>query len=237
MARRFIVDGEVNSDGKIEITGEEAKHIFVLRHNAGDIIEINDKECEIISISKHSVVCNVIGDAKVKGVPNIKITLYQALLKSDKMEYVIQKAVELGVSQIIPFYSTNVVVKYDEKDKVKKIERYNKISVEASKQCGRSDIVKVGEICTFNNMVSTLKNYDKSIIAYENEEIGLKDVLRNQKELKNIAIIVGAEGGFDKQEVEEVMGNGCVSVSLGSRILRAETASLNLISILMYELD
>ena len=237
MARRFIIDRNLEDNEQIEIRGEEAKHIFVLRHDVGDIIEINDKKCKIIDINKQSVKCDVIGNAEIKGVPNVKITLFQALLKSDKMEYVIQKAVELGVSRIVPFSSKNVVVKLDEKDKVKKIERFNKISREASKQCGRSDIVEVCNVKSFGDVLKDIDKYKKSIIAYENETNSLKEFLRENQDIDEIAIIIGAEGGFDPEEVKFLIENGCISISLGDRILRAETASLNLISILMYELN
>lgn len=237
MARRFIIDKELKNNEEFEIIGEEAKHIFVLRHNRGEVIEINDKQCEILDISKVSVKCKVIGNSIEKGIPNVKITLFQALLKSDKMEYVIQKAVELGVSKIIPFVSKNVVVKIDDKDKMKKVERYNKISREASKQCGRSDIVQISDIISFSNVLEEIKKYDNSIVAYEKEESSLKNYIKNKSDIKEIAIIIGAEGGFEEKEIEKLIENGSVSISLGDRILRAETASLNLISILMYELN
>lgn len=237
MARRFIIDKNLDGVKVFEINGEEAKHIFVLRHNVGDIIEVNNKKCEIIDINKQCVKCNVIGNAEEKGIPNVRITLFQALLKSDKMEYVIQKAVELGVSKIVPFCSKNVVVKLDDKDKVKKIERYNKISREASKQCGRSDVVEVCNVKSFSDVLTQIEEYDNSIIAYENEANNLKEFLKGNNNISDIAIIIGAEGGFEIEEVNDLIKKGCISVSLGERILRAETASLNLISILMYELN
>ena len=127
MARRFIVDGNV--EGRFVIGGKETRHICVLRHKVGDVIQVNDKLCEIVEMLKDEVVCEVVGEAEVRGVPDTKVTLFQALLKADKMEFVIQKAVELGVSAVVPFVSKNVVVKLDGKDKVKKVERWNKISV------------------------------------------------------------------------------------------------------------
>lgn len=237
MARRFIIDGDLENNQQFEIRGEEAKHIFVLRHNVGELIQVNNKICEIISISKSNVVCKVLKDAEVRGIPNVKITLYQAMLKADKMEYVIQKAVELGVTKVVPFISRNVVVKLDDKDKIKKVERFNKISQEASKQCGRSDIVEVDNVCQFCDVVNNVRNYEKCIVAYENENARLKDFLRENASIKEIAIIIGAEGGFNENEIQELIEAGCSSISLGDRILRAETASLNLISILMYELN
>lgn len=236
MARRFIIEKSISDGEEFCISGEEARHIFVLRHEKGDIIQVNDKICEIRDINKQTVSCKVIGEAEEKGIPQLKITLFQAFLKSDKMEFVIQKAVELGVSKVVPFISRNVVVKLDEKDKVKRKERFNKISLEASKQCGRSDVVEVADICEIKDVAEEIKKYGYSIVAYENEKAKLKQYLNN-KEIKEIAIIVGAEGGFNKDEIELLSDSGCESISLGDRILRAETASLNLISILMYELE
>lgn len=238
MPKRFVTENYKINGNKIEIFGEEAKHIFVTRSNPGNEIVLNNYICKIISTNKNNIVCEIIGYAEQNGIPDTKITLYQALLKSDKMEYVIQKSVELGVTKITPFISKNVVVKIEEKDRNKKSDRWNKIAIEAVKQCGRSDIVTVDNIINFNKMNETLSEYDKVILAYENETKSLKDMLRNIDKKENIAIIIGAEGGFNIDEVEQILLNkNAVSVSLGSRILRAETASLNLLSILMYELD
>ena len=120
MARRFIIDKSIEVGEIFDVFGEEAKHITVLRHNVGDKILINDKICEIKNITKQGIACLALERAEECGVPDTKITLFQALLKSDKMEYVIQKSVELGVYKIEPFVSKNVVVKLDDKDKVKK---------------------------------------------------------------------------------------------------------------------
>lgn len=237
MARRFVI-GE-NPEGRFLITGEEAHHIAVLRHKVGDVIQVNDKMCRIEELQRDEVRCEVVGEAELRGIPETKITLFQALLKSDKMEFVIQKSVELGVSSIIPFSSKNVVVKLDGKDKVKKVERWQKISVEASKQCGRSDIVSIGEVVEFREMLALLNDYDLVLLAYENETENLKKILKERSEDKKIAIIIGAEGGFDVTEVEQIVGQGekVKSISLGERILRAETASLCMLSILMYEYE
>ncbi len=238
MARRFIIKEKIEVGQEFEIVGEEAKHIMVLRHNVGEKILVNDKICRIKAITKQSIVCEAIEQSKEEGVPCIKITLFQALLKADKMEFAIQKSVEVGATEIVPFVSRNVVVKLDDKDKIKKVERWNKISTEASKQCGRSDIVNVSKIHSFNEMKERLREFDKVIIAYEKETNNLKEFIRSNLDVKNVAIIVGAEGGFEQDEVKEVLENeNSVSVSLGKRILRAETASLNLLSILMYEFD
>ena len=238
MARRFFIGKDIRIGEEFEINGEEAKHVMVLRYNIGENILINDKICEIKSISKHGIVLKAIDEEKKIDMLSVNITLFQALLKSDKLEFVIQKSVELGVCKIKPFISKNVVVKLNDSDKIKKVDRWNKISKEASKQCGRSDIVNIENIIPFNTMLEELKKYDLVLVAYENETQNLREVIYENIAAKNIAIIIGAEGGFEKDEVLEILKQeNTNSVSLGVRILRAETASLNLISILMYEFD
>ena len=238
MARRFFIEKDIKIGEEIEITGEEAKHIMVLRYNIGEKILINDKICEIKDISKYGIKVEAIEEEKKTETPNVNITLFQALLKSDKLEFVIQKSVELGIYKIKPFISKNVVVKLNDSDKIRKIDRWNKISKEASKQCGRNDIVTVENINSFKSMIEELPQYDLVLIAYENEVQSLKEAIQKNISAKNIAIIIGAEGGFEKDEVSEILKQkNAISVSLGPRILRAETASLNLISILMYEFD
>jgi 16S rRNA (uracil1498-N3)-methyltransferase len=120
------------------------------------------------------------------------------------MEYVIQKSVELGISKVVPFESKNIVVKLKDNDKNKKIERWNKISKEATKQCGRTDEVEIDNVMTFKEMLQSLDNYSAVILAYENEEQPLKEVLKKINHEK-IAVIIGAEGGFDKEEVIKII--------------------------------
>lgn len=243
MARRFIVDEEnitkIGED-KIQIVGKEVKHIQVLRHNVGDIIVLNEYDCKIIGMKSHSIDLEILQNTKPIGIPNIEITLYIGMLKNDKMDFVVQKAVELGVKNIVPFFSKNVVVKLDEKARIKRMNKLQIIANEACKQCGRTDTVKISSFENFKNIIKEQNKFDASIIAYENEKNYLRDTMSNIKRenISSISVIIGAEGGFDKDEVEKLLENNkTVCVSLGSRILRAETAVLNILSIIMYELD
>lgn len=225
-----------------KLTGEELKHIHVLRHNIGDNIIINNMNCNIVYMSKEIAIVNKLGDILEKGKPSIDITLYPAFLKSDKMDYLVQKSVELGVTDIVPFFSKNTIVKLDEKDRLKRKEKLEKIAIEATKQCGRTDGVNVHEFVNFNDMLKIINKHDFCIFAYENETLSVKSVINNLKKentiYKDIAVIVGPEGGFDIKEVEQLNSIKNVhTVSLGERILRAETASMNLITILIYEFD
>ena len=245
MARRFIVksnDLNVIDNNHFVITGSEVKHIQVLRHNIDDEIVINKYVCKITKMTKDSVEVDVIKEAEEKGIPNINLTLYMAILKNDKMDYVVQKAVELGVKKIVPFFSNNVIVKLDEKGKIKRMEKLQIVADEACKQCGRTDEVLVGNFLSFKQMLNDLKENNMNIFAYENnnEENSFRNTLNVCKEngYKNIGCIVGAEGGFEVKEAEDIANLSNVkTISLGERILRAETAALNIVSVIMYELD
>ena len=244
MARRFIVDEkdikEID-ETKITIVGNEVKHIQVLRHNINDEIIINEFICKILEMKKDSITLEKIAISPKIGEPNINLTLYIAMLKGEKMDLVIQKAVELGVKNITPFISKNVVVKLDDRAKVKRKEKYQKIANEACKQCGRSDLVNINDILEFNEILSNISKENIVIFAYEKEDNkSLKDILStcDTFNVKNISVIVGAEGGFTEGEADSLKYTENVEcVSLGSRILRAETAAINLVSIVMYELD
>lgn len=245
MARRFIVksnDLNVIDNNHFVITGSEVKHIQVLRHNIGDQIIINRYVCKITKMTKDTVEVDVIKEAEQKGIPNVNVTLYMAMLKNDKMDYVVQKAVELGVKKIVPFFSSNVIVKLDEKGKAKRREKLQIVADEACKQCGRTDYVLIDEFVSFKEMLNDLKENNMNIFAYENNNEG--NSFRNslnickEKGYKTIGCIVGAEGGFESKEAEEITNlDNVKTVSLGERILRAETAALNIVSVIMYELD
>lgn len=234
---------QLNSNAEMyKLTGEELKHIHVLRNNVGDHIIVNNMECKIIYISKNFVIISKIKDLDIKGKPTINVTLYPAFLKSDKMDFLVQKAVELGVTNIVPFFSKNTIVKLDEEDRLKRKDKLQKVCIEAIKQCGRTDEVNVEDFMNFKDMLTIISKHDFCIFAYENEKEHIRSTINKlkseDKEYKDIAIIVGPEGGFDNKEVEELKSISNVhTVSLGERILRAETASMNLITILMYEFD
>lgn len=244
MARRFIVEEKDITDlkdNKILITGNEVKHIQVLRHNINDEIIINEYICKIEEMKRDSVLLEKVAISPKIGEPNIDLTLYMALLKGEKMDLVIQKAVELGVKNITPFISKNVVVKLDDKSKLKKKEKFQKIANEACKQCGRSDQVNVNNVLEFNQILNEVSKDNIVLFAYEKEDNKtLKDILStcDTFNVKNISVVVGAEGGFTEGEADALRyAKNVECISLGTRILRAETAAMNIISIIMYELD
>lgn len=248
MARRFIVDSSdikyfSKDENIMEIKGKEVKHIQVLRYDVSDIIIVNEYVCKIVKMHSNYIELQIISNAKKQGEPFINLSLFVALLKGDKMDLVIQKAVELGVKTIVPFISKNTIVRLDEKSKVKKKSKYQIIANEACKQCGRTDLVRVEDIITSNNeLLDRLSEYDVNIFAYENEnkKSSLHETMEyvNKRKYRNISMIIGPEGGFSLDEAKDIKSlENTKCISLGTRILRAETAAINLISIIMYELD
>ena len=247
---KFFVTQEQIKEKSIEIAGKDVNHIKnVLREKIGNEIIIcnTDKEqnylCEIMTMSEEKIECEIKELLEDKVESNIKVTIMQGLPKADKMELVIQKSVELGVNDIIPVEMKRCVVKLTDKDKQKKIQRWQKIAEVAAKQCGRDKIPQMGQIVNIKNICNLLEKYDIVLVAYENEkENTLKHELKKIKETYKkqeikIAIIIGPEGGIAPEEVEELRKNGVISVTLGKRILRTETVALNVLSIIMYELE
>lgn len=239
---KFFVSKDNIDDHIITITGENANHIAnVLRAKAGDEIIVGDGEgldysCEITEVSKKQVIAKITDITSNNAEPNTKITLFQALPKSDKMELVIQKCIEIGVDSIVPVETEHCVVKLKGKED-KKLSRWNKIAEAAAKQCGRGKIPKVCNIISFKEAVNKAISLDSAIIPYEKEkENSLKSFCCNFKG-KSIGIFIGPEGGFSAEEIELAKNKGIQSVTLGKRILRTETAGLVASVILLYELE
>lgn len=244
---KFFVNQENIKDGKIIITGENVNHIKnVLRKNIKDTIEICDAQngknflCEISEFQKEQIICDIAEELQNTSEPKTYVHIYQGLPKADKMELIIQKSVELGVSEITPINMKRCIVKLDAKDEKKKIERWQKISEVAAKQSGRDIIPKINDICNIKDITKQCESYDSIILAYENEkENTLKNEIQKLKKskLNKIAIIIGPEGGVDLEEVEKAKQEGINIITLGNRILRTETVALNILSIIMYELE
>lgn len=248
---KFFVNQKNIQDSNILIIGEDVNHIKnVLRKNIGDTLEICDAQneenflCEIEEVQQDQILCKIIEKLENKSESNTYVHIYQGLPKSDKMELIIQKSVELGVAEISPTNMSRSIVKLDSKDAIKKVERWQKISEVAAKQSGRDVIPKINSVCNFNEAINQCKDYDAVLLAYENEkENKLKNEIEElkilQKERKNlkIAVIIGPEGGIATEEVEKAKQNGIRIITLGNRILRTETVALNILSIIMYELE
>jgi len=236
MSKRFVVDNEniTKKQENIIVTGKEVHHINVLRYKTGDLVYINEYELRIDSLDKEVLEGTIVGSLPKKGIPKVNITLIQAYVKADKMEYIIQKAVELGVKEITPVITKNTVVKLDQKDRIKKVERLSKIAKEAVEQCGRADMVSVNEVDNISNL--DFAKYDCVLVCHETSETKLKEKINSIREKINIAVVIGPEGGLDNKEVQKMLSNkNVIDISLGERILRSETASLAILSILNYE--
>lgn len=232
---RFFVNNIID-DKKIIIDGEDANHIGrSLRMKTGDEITAcsNGKDyfCRIAAITSDTVCLDVLSSEKSKNEPDIDLTLFQAIPKSDKLETIIQKSVELGVSRIVPVITKRCVSRPDSKSFSKKLKRYRKISAEASKQSGRAIIPEIDGMITLEEASERLSSFDSKIVCYENGGVNFSktEISKNQK----IALFIGSEGGFDPSEIELLKRNGCMPVWLGNRILRCETAPVAAISIIM----
>lgn len=252
MPKFFVSNNQISND-EIYILGQDVMHIEkVLRSKINDKIEISNTDngksyyCLIKDMNKKQIICKIEKEIQNKVESNINVTVFQGLPKSDKMEYIIQKSVEIGCFDITPVEMKRCVVKLDEKDKIKKIERWQKISEVAAKQCRRDIIPKINEIINIDKISEMIDKYDLLIVAYEeekenklrNELIKIKQNLENlnNRNIK-IGIVIGPEGGLEKNDVDKLKENGAKIVSLGKRILRTETVALNVLSIIMYELE
>ena len=250
---KFFVNSEQVDNGEIRIIGDDVNHIKnVLRMKVDDVFNVCDNinsinyKVKIDSFESESVVCKILEKCENLAESNVKVHIYQGLPKADKMELIIQKSVELGVEKIIPVEMKRCVVKLDGKDKLKKVDRWNKISEVAAKQSGRDIIPEICQVETVKQMTEKFDEYDLIILCYENEkDLFIKDVLRDSKVIDilhenngiKIAVIIGPEGGIDSSEVNVMNEKGARVVSLGNRILRTETVAISLLSIIMYEFE
>lgn len=241
---RFFVDKGMIIDGGAKIEGDDAAHISkVLRLRRGDEIIVCDGNgfeyvCSISSVDKKEVECRIQEIREVVSEPPVKVDLYQAMPKASKMDLIVQKCTELGIYNIIPMDTERVVVRMEKKnDFMNKVSRWKKIAQEAAKQSGRGRIPDISDPVKYDDAVENLKDYDLVIMPYEKEEsTGLKEALRCKNKINNVAILIGPEGGFTEDEVNKAKGNGAVSVTLGPRILRTETAGFSCLSMVMYEI-
>lgn len=219
------------------IEGEDAKHIAKsLRMRVGDTVTIccdaTDYLCEIVSID-NVIELLAISKSPNASEPNAKITLYQALPKSDKLDFIIQKAVELGVSEIVPVLTKHCVSRLDSTAFLNKLSRYNKIALEAAKQSGRGIIPTVRNILTYSQAISEVAS-DKeccSVLYYEGGGVKTSHVVH--KGIKRVSIFIGSEGGFSSDEVTQATDSGITLCHLGKMILRCETAPIVAVTLVL----
>ena len=229
---------EFASSQEIIITDEDARHIGrSLRMRVGEMLTVCscgiDYDCEIIKITDSEVFLKPVKIAPCASEPNIKITLYQAMPKQDKLAEIVQKSTELGVFEIVPVLTSRCVSRPEKKEFEKKRQRLQKIAVSASKQSGRGMIPKIQPLLTWKEALADIKKQDLNIMLYE-EKGGVRFEDVKLKDNSSIGLFIGSEGGFSEQEAQEAISAGCYQVWLGNRILRCETAPTVAISILMY---
>lgn len=246
--RQFFVEETQIHKPYIDIVGTDVNHIqHVLRLKKRENIQIISKQThkqyavEIIQYEEQKIITQIIQEVEETAQLNIQIDIYQGIPKSDKMEWIIQKTTELGVNAIIPTIMERCIVKLNEKDAKKKIERWQKIAEGAAKQSKRINIPSIEPVIKLPEVIEKMAEYDIFIVAYEEEnKQTLKNVLQNiakaNKPLK-IGIIVGPEGGIDKKEIVQLQQTNAKIVTLGKRILRTETAPIVITANIMYELE
>jgi 16S rRNA (uracil1498-N3)-methyltransferase len=238
---RFYVPRPKIKNGMLRVEGDEVRHIRkVLRLKRGDEVIVFDgsaREYEgtIIEEDSTSVDIMIQNTLSSESESPLEITLAQSLLKGEKMDYLIQKATELGVKQIIPFSSSRTVPHLEESRRLRRYHRWKRIAIEASKQCGRGIVPKIDPLQDFLEMVQAVSPDSLHLILWEKEGVRLKEILMGLKEKQKIFFVIGPEGGFTQEEIEKAQREGFIPVNLGRRILRSETSSLCLLSILQYE--
>lgn len=240
---QFFVEPDQIRGTEVTITGSDVNHIRnVLRMRAGEEVRVSDNAgrdyyCEISRIGSQEIALGVLREAEGTE-PSLQITLFQGLPKGDKMELVIQKAVELGASEIIPVAMKNCVVKLDEKRAKAKQARWQAIAESAAKQSKRSIIPAVGKVMGFAQAAGYAEKLDVRILPYENQRgmAHTREVFGSIKKGASVGIFIGPEGGYDSSEIELAKGK-MEMVSLGNRILRTETAGLCVLSMLQYAVE
>lgn len=233
---RFFVAG-LPENGLLTLEGENAHHAGrVLRLRPGEAVTLcdgqgTDYDCTVVSVEKEAVVCRVADCHAARTEPKQRLTLFMALPKSDKMDFIVQKAVELGAREIVPYLSKNCVSRPDKTEK--KVERWQKIAVEAAKQSGRGYLPAVGAVIPFAQAVERAAQSETGLFFYENETIGLRDALADGVG-DSVSLVIGPEGGFAPEEGALAVQMGLKSVSLGTRILRCETAPVAALAAVLY---
>ncbi len=241
---KFFVTQDNITENTVTIDSEDVSHILrVLRLGIGDELMVCDScgfdyDVKITQTEQKKILCDIIKKTESVSEPNIKVTLFQGLPKASKMEYIIQKTTELGISEIVPVKLSRCVVKIDKgKDEKKKIDRWQKISESAAKQSGRGIVPKISEIMSLDEVIEKSKDFDLFFVPYECEEQKkLKEILLSVKDVKTVGFLIGPEGGFDITETEKIRNQGISTITLGKRILRTETAGEAVLAMTMYEI-
>lgn len=244
MQRFFVTPDQVGED-KIRIQGSDVNHMKnVLRMRPGEEVMVSDGNnrqyrCRVEDYPEGEAVLAILEAGLVDTELPSRIYLFQGLPKQEKMELIVQKAVELGVCQVIPVQTRRCVVKLDAKKAAKKVQRWQQIAESAAKQAGRGYIPAVSEVMTFQEALAFSETLDIRLIPYELADgmEGTRKILDGIRPGQSVGIFIGPEGGFEKEEVGRAVEAGALPITLGKRILRTETAGIAVLSILMYRLE
>ena len=242
---RFFVEKDDVSEREIIIKGQDAFHIArSLRMAVGDSLTVCDGlgvdyDCTLTKIRDDECVCEIKSTAKSLSEPDYAVTLYMAYPKGDKLETIVQKAVELGASELVPFESKFCIKRPKEEKQERQTARLNRIAIEAAKQCGRGRLPKVNTPLSFDGLLDAIRSHERVLFCYEcaGDDESLKGVLKNIGRCESIGVIVGSEGGFSPDEAEKIVKGGALPVNLGRRILRCETAPSYVLSCISYEFE
>ncbi len=242
MSRYFVEESQIGN-GRVSIIGEDFQHLKkVLRAQIKDEVLVCcggfDYTVEIENINENSIICLITDVNKNFTESPLKVTLFQGLPKSDKMELIIQKCVELGVCGIVPVITERCVSRINtDKDAQNKLARWQKIAREAAKQCNRGIIPNIYYPITFKEAVVMASEAELAVIPYEKESaVGFKNIVARHQGVTSGSIMIGPEGGFEDKEIQLAQDSGIQKISLGPRILRTETAGMVALSLMMYEL-
>ena len=236
---RFFITPEEMQPGFFVLTGENAAHAKVLRIKQGEQVLVCDGQgneciCTVSDVSPGQVGLVVNSRRSSTSEPSVKVSIYMAFPKSDKLEHVIQKATELGAYEIVAFPSSRCVSRPDEKSLKKKQERWLKIAASAAEQSGRGLIPNVITLSSYQEALKRAKQADKAILFYENERAVTLRMALESSSYETVSLLTGPEGGLEVVEVEAARNAGFAICTLGSRILRCETAPLCALSAVMY---
>ena len=236
---RFFVTPEQMLGDFLVLTGENAAHAKVLRLKAGEQVLIcdgggNECLCTISDVSPNQISLVINNRQESSAEPKVRASVYMAFSKGDKLEHVIQKATELGAYEIVAFPSSRCVSRPDEKSLAKKVERWQKIAASAAEQSGRGCIPKVLTVDSYKAALNRAAEADKAILFYENERATTLKMALEMEPFTSISLLTGPEGGLEPKEVEMAKDMGLHICTLGSRILRCETAPLCALSAVMY---
>lgn len=238
MPRFFVETGNI-MEGSIVITGDDFHHMGrTLRMKCGENVMVcgpdgMEYDCVIRSMDAQQAVLEIRAQAPSQSEPSLEVCVFQCVPKGDKMDTIVQKAVELGAVRIVPVLSCNCVVKLDQKSGAKKAQRWQRIAREAAGQCGRGRIPTVEQPVSFDKALEMMRDYACPVMFYEEEQQrNLREVLEEQP--AQLAFLVGSEGGFTPQEAQQAAMCGIPTVSLGKRILRTETVAGAVLAVAMY---